>query len=118
MLYLTYGVLDGILSFTVLLCYGGDFGTLPAFAADYYGPGNVSTMYGLMLTARGFAGAFRPTLISRLRETTGDYATALYTNAGMMLVSTLGPFIVRPPRVQVAALATEGEPLQAREIGR
>ena len=32
------------LSFIVLLCYGGGFGTMPAFAADYYGPGNIGTI--------------------------------------------------------------------------
>ena len=36
----------------VMLCYGGGFGTMPAFAADFFGPGNVGSIYGLMLTAR------------------------------------------------------------------
>src|SRR5713101_2956914 len=26
-----------VLSFTILLCYGGGFGTMPSFAADYFG---------------------------------------------------------------------------------
>lgn len=106
------------LSFIVLLCYGGGFGTMPAFAADYYGPGNVGTIYGLMLTAWGFAGAFGPTLISRLRETTGNYSSALYIIAGIMLISTIVPFVVRPPRAQEAARNMSDEPLQTREVGR
>jgi acetyl esterase/lipase len=31
------------LAFIVLLCYGGGFGTMPAFAADFFGPRNVGT---------------------------------------------------------------------------
>ena len=26
-----------IVSFVILMCYGGGFGTMPAFAADYFG---------------------------------------------------------------------------------
>ena len=38
-------------TFIVLLCYGGGFGTMPAFTADYFGARNVGPIYGLMLTA-------------------------------------------------------------------
>ena len=41
------------LAFVVLLCYGGGFGTMPAFAADYFGTKHVGAIYGLMLTAWG-----------------------------------------------------------------
>jgi hypothetical protein len=30
-----------IVTFVVLMCYGGGFGTMPAFTADYFGPKNV-----------------------------------------------------------------------------
>ena len=43
--------LETIVTFVVLICYGGGFGTMPAFAADYFGPKNVGPIYGLMLTA-------------------------------------------------------------------
>src|SRR5256886_13811364 len=42
-------------SFVVLMCYGGGFGTMPAFTADYFGSKNVGAIYGLMFTAWGFA---------------------------------------------------------------
>ena len=42
-----------IVAFVVLMCYGGGFGTMLAFAADYFGPRNVGPIYGLMLTAWG-----------------------------------------------------------------
>ena len=44
-----------IVAFVILMCYGGGFGTMPAFTADYFGPKNVGPIYGLMLTAWSFA---------------------------------------------------------------
>jgi OFA family oxalate/formate antiporter-like MFS transporter len=83
------------LCFVVLLCYGGGFGTMPAFAADLFGPKNVGSIYGLMLTAWGFAGVLGPTLIAQVRETTGRYTDALDLIAIIMLVSAVIPFFVR-----------------------
>jgi OFA family oxalate/formate antiporter-like MFS transporter len=88
-----------IVTFVVLMCYGGGFGTMPAFAADYFGPKNVGPIYGLMLTAWGFASAFGPLLIAFMRETAGSYRGALHVIAGVMAVSILVPILVRPPRV-------------------
>ncbi len=90
-------------TFVVLMCYGGGFGTMPAFTADYFGPKNVGPIYGLMLTAWGFASAFGPLFIAHMRETTGSYSGALRVIAGVMAVSTLLPVLVRPPRASVAA---------------
>src|SRR5437660_3673135 len=86
-------------AFVVLMCYGGGFGTMPAFAADYFGPKNVGPIYGLMLTAWGFASVFGPLLIAHMRETAGSYRGALHVIAGVMAISTLLPILVRPPRV-------------------
>ncbi len=85
-------------TFVILMCYGGAFGTMPAFAADYFGPKNVGPIYGLMLTAWSFASVFGPLYIARMRETTGNYSGALHVIAIVMLVSVLLPIIVRPPR--------------------
>jgi len=85
------------LCFVVLLCYGGGFGTLPAFAADYFGPENVGSIYGLMLTAWGFAGVLGPTLIANIRQSTRHYSHALYVISGIMLCSAVIPLMVRPP---------------------
>ena len=86
------------ITFVILMCYGGGFGTMPAFTADYFGPKNVGPIYGLMLTAWSFASVFGPLYIARMRETTGNYATALHVIAGVMALSILLPIIVRPPR--------------------
>ena len=92
-----------IVTFVVLMCYGGGFGTMPAFAADYFGPKNVGPIYGLMLTAWSFASAVGPLFIAHMRETVGSYGGALHVIAGVMAVSTLLPILVRPPRASARA---------------
>ena len=94
-----------IVTFVVLMCYGGGFGTMPAFAADYFGPKNVGPIYGLMLTAWGFASAFGPLFIAHMRETSGSYSGALRVIAGVMAVSIVLPVIVRPPKASATANA-------------
>jgi OFA family oxalate/formate antiporter-like MFS transporter len=86
-----------VLAFIVLLCYGGGFGTMPAFAADYFGARNVGSVYGLMLTAWGLAGLLGPTVIAQVRQSTGYYTGALELIAGIMLLSAILPFVIRPP---------------------
>jgi OFA family oxalate/formate antiporter-like MFS transporter len=94
-----------ILSFIIVSCYGGGFGTMPAFNADYFGSKNVGMIYGLMITAWGFAGVLGPQLISIMYDATRSYAGAFYILAGIMLVSSIIPFIVRPPRREAGAPA-------------
>jgi OFA family oxalate/formate antiporter-like MFS transporter len=89
-----------VVTFVVLMCYGGGFGTMPAFTADYFGPKNVGPIYGLMLTAWGFASAFGPLLIAHMRETAGSYRGALHVIAGVMAISMLLPILVHPPRTR------------------
>src|ERR1700730_2337076 len=86
-----------IITFVVLMCYGGGFGTMPAFAADYFGSKNVGPIYGLMLTAWGFASAFGPLLIAYMRQASGNYRGGLHTIAGIMAFSMLVPIVVHPP---------------------
>jgi OFA family oxalate/formate antiporter-like MFS transporter len=87
-----------VVSFVVLMCYGGGFGTMPAFTADYFGPKNVGSIYGLMLTAWGFASASGPLLIAYMRQNSGSYSGALHVIAVVLLISMVLPFVVRPPR--------------------
>src|SRR5437660_4969050 len=87
-----------LMVFVILMCYGGGFGTMPAFAADYFGSKNVGPIYGLMLTAWGFASAFGPLLIAYMQQASGVYRGALHVIAGIMAVSVVLPLIVSPPR--------------------
>ena len=97
-----------LLAFVVLMCYGGGFGTMPAFAADYFGSKNVGPIYGLMLTAWGFASAFGPLLIAHMRQVNGNYRGALHVIAGVMAVSAVLPILVNPPRAVTSASASQG----------
>ena len=95
------------MAFIVLLCYGGGFGTMPAFAADYFGTKDVGSIYGLMLTAWGFAGVLGPTLIATIRQRTGAYSDALTVIALIVLVSAIIPLIIRPPASGAAPARTK-----------
>ena len=106
-----------VLAFIILMCYGGGFGTMPAFTADYFGSKDVGPIYGLMLTAWGFASAFGPLLIAHLRQSSGSYASGLHVIAGVMAVSMLLPILVSPPksdRVNAAKGATAIPAMQSK----
>jgi OFA family oxalate/formate antiporter-like MFS transporter len=63
-----------------------------------------------MLTAWSFAGVAGPTLIALIRQSTGSYSLALALIAGIMLVSSIIPFTMRPP----AAAPVQTPQLSAR----
>ncbi len=101
---IVFALLPSISSFALLLvpaaiialCYGGGFGTMPAFAADFFGPKNAGTIYGAMLTAWSAGGIVGPILITSFGTTNNpDYVTPLYIIAGIMLVSAVLPLIAR-----------------------
>ncbi len=103
-------VLLAVLTFVVVSCYGGGFGTMPAFTADYFGPTNVGKVYGLLLTAWSFGGVLGPLLISSILDSTESYSLAFYILAAIMAASAVVAFIVRPPtrRSEVGAAQAEG----------
>jgi len=91
-----------VVAFTVLMCYGGGFGTMPAFTADYFGSKNVGPIYGLMLTAWGSASAFGPLLIAHMRQSSGSFTSGPHVIAGIMAVSVILPILVSPPKSAAA----------------
>ena len=97
-------------SFVILMCYGGGFGTMPAFAADYFGSRNVGPIYGLMLTAWGMGSAFGPLLLANTLKSTGSYTSGLHIIAIIMIVSVVLPILVRPPKPHRAAAAAGPSP--------
>jgi OFA family oxalate/formate antiporter-like MFS transporter len=86
-----------ILACAILVCYGGGFGTMPAFVADYFGSKQIGPIYGMMLTAWGFAATFGPTLVATIREATGHYRSALLWLSLATLLSAALPLLLRPP---------------------
>ncbi|HET6974993.1 MAG TPA: OFA family MFS transporter [Pyrinomonadaceae bacterium] len=103
-----------LVAFVVLMCYGGGFGTMPAFAADYFGSKNVGPIYGLMLTAWGTASAVGPLLIAYLRQSTGSYVRPLHIIAVVMAVSALLPLLTKRPKTQTRAESAPAEPAPVR----
>jgi OFA family oxalate/formate antiporter-like MFS transporter len=95
------------LAFIILSCYGGGFGTMPAFASDFFGSKSLGSIYGLMLTAWGFAAVFGPLLVAQIREASGSYSGALTIIACVMLASSILPLIVGGRRAV-------GSPVRAR----
>jgi len=89
----------------IAFCYGGGFGTMPAFAADFFGPRNAGTIYGVMLTAWSAGAIAGPILIASV-----DFRTALYIIAVIMAVSTILPLVARVlvRRQSAAAQAAAG----------
>ena len=92
-----------IATFVVAMCYGGAYGITPAFAADYFGPRDVGSIFGLMMLPWAFAAAAGPYVFAYLRQVNGNYTQALYLIAGTMTVALILPVIIVPPRVRGAA---------------
>ena len=80
------------------LCYGGGFGTMPSFTADFFGSKFMGGIYGWILLAWGAGAIPSPLLIAHLRQTTGRYDQAIHTVAVVMLVAIVLPLSVRRPR--------------------
>lgn len=81
----------------ILLCYGGGFGTMPSFNADYFGTKYLGANYGLILTAWGVAGVVGPLIGSTFKDRTGSFSGALVPVAIMLLIAAFIPFFVKKP---------------------
>lgn len=71
----------------IALCYGGGFGTMPAFTADVFGPKNSGPIYGAMLTAWSAGAIVGPLLIASV-----PYRFALLLIAGLLVAAAALPF--------------------------
>lgn len=94
-----------IVAFIILMCYGGGYGLIPAFAADYFGPRHVGPIFGLMLLTWTFAAAFGPLVFAQMRQVTGSYGEVLHIVAGVMAVSMILPALISPPHGGKTAVA-------------
>jgi MFS transporter, OFA family, oxalate/formate antiporter len=81
----------------VLLDYGGGFGTMPSFTADYFGTKSMGVNYGWILTAWGVAGIVGPIFVARVKDVTGSFSGALPVIALMLLAATILPIVTRRP---------------------
>jgi MFS transporter, OFA family, oxalate/formate antiporter len=91
-------VLFCVLASAVASCYGGGYATMSALTAAYYGPRDIGTIYGGILTASSVAGFGAPLLLARSADVTGSYDLALYATGGIMLVGAVIPLALKAPR--------------------
>lgn len=97
------------LMFAVIgLCYGGGFGTMPSFTADFFGAKYMGGIYGWILLAWGAAAVPSPILIAHVRQNTGSYGTAIHIIAVILICSLVLPILARyRPRAPQAATILE-----------
>jgi MFS transporter, OFA family, oxalate/formate antiporter len=84
-LLVAMGIISGYWIFLVaacylLACYGGGFATMPAFAADNFGPAYIGKVYGFMLTAWACAGIVGPLAFAAFK------AQSLYIAACLLVI--------------------------------
>ncbi len=75
----------------LLACLGGGFATMPAFAADSFGPKYIGKVYGIMLTAWSCAGIVGPLVFASLKD------QSLYIAAGLLVIGLVIALIFKPP---------------------
>ncbi len=100
------------LSFALIgLCYGGGFGTMPSFTADFFGAKAMGGIYGIILLAWGLAAIPSPIMIAHIHQSLGKYGPAVNVITIVMLCSLVLPLIARRPSREKAGLA--GAPIPA-----
>jgi OFA family oxalate/formate antiporter-like MFS transporter len=91
------------------LCYGGGFGTMPSFTADFFGAKALGGIYGIILLAWGLAAISSPIMIARIHQDIGKYAPAINVITIVMICSLVFPLVARRPsgeRTGVQVVAT------------
>lgn len=81
----------------VLLCYGGGFGTMPSFVADWFGTRHLGINYGWILSAWGAAGIAGPLFVAVVKDATGRFDGALPVVAVMLAAAAILPAVTRRP---------------------
>lgn len=76
-----------VLVLLILTCYGGGFASVPAFLGDLFGTKQLGAIHGYTLTAWAAAGLVGPTVVTRVQEATGNYATTLNIFAGLFVLA-------------------------------
>ncbi|ABK19398.1 L-lactate MFS transporter [Syntrophobacter fumaroxidans] len=85
-------ILFTVVACYLLACYGGGFATMPAFAADSFGPANIGKVYGMMLTAWGCAGIVGPLVFAQIKS------IAVYVAAVLLVLGFLLAISFKKPR--------------------
>jgi MFS transporter, OFA family, oxalate/formate antiporter len=82
----------------ILFCYGGGFGTMPSFSADYFGTRHMGANYGILLTAWGMAGIVGPVFAAQMKDATGSYSGSIPVVAVILLGAVILPLLTKRPK--------------------
>ncbi len=104
-----------IVAFVILMCYGGGYGLMPTFAADYFGPRHVGPIFGFMLLTWTFAAGFGPLVFAQMRQVTGSYGEVLHIVSAVMAVSMILPLLITPPHAKERTPSASGAAVE--EVG-
>jgi len=82
----------------VLLCYGGGFGTMPAFVSDVFGAPNMAAVYGAILTAWAAAGIVGPQIVAVIKDRSPANASmySFIVGAAFLAVGLAVSLAIRP----------------------
>jgi OFA family oxalate/formate antiporter-like MFS transporter len=75
------------------LCYGGGFGVMPSFTADFFGSKYVGGIYGFILLGWGFAAIPSPLLMAYIHERTGEYSQAIVALGVVLIFALIIPLL-------------------------
>jgi OFA family oxalate/formate antiporter-like MFS transporter len=93
----------------IALCFGGGFGTMPAFATDVFGARNAGAIYGAMLTAWSAGSIAGPLLIASI-----PYRTALPLIAWILVIAAALPLLFHALFERDEAMRNSGTQLRLR----
>lgn len=114
-LFLYLPTVHDVVIFTIVvcaieLCYGGGFGVMPSFTADFFGSKYVGGIYGFILLGWGFAAIPSPLLMAYIHERTGEYSTAIITLGVVLIFALIIPILAyRAGNRMMADAAAAGE---------
>jgi MFS family permease len=77
------------------LAYGGSVPLIPAVTADFFGPGSMGTIFGVISFGGILGGAFGPLLAGTLHDSTQSYGTAFLAISIVAAVGALLAFFLR-----------------------
>jgi len=78
-------------------CFGGGLGTMPSFAADYFGTTALGGIYGLILFGANVGGTVSPIIIAHIHQNLGKYAPATNMITVAVCCALLLPLAARRP---------------------
>jgi len=96
LMFISNPYIFGALFCIVLLCYGGGFGTMPAFVGDVFGPVLMPVVYGIILTAWSAGGIVGPQIAAIMKDTFPESASlySFIAAGGLLIIGLIITFFL------------------------